>query len=186
MTTILSPSTLRLAVNFVLFQLAWFAAIIGGAGGWSWQAALPAVIVCLLHLGLNRRMWRQEGVTILGITLLGLIVETGFISLNALTYAGSEAGTFLPPVWILALWLAFGTLPNGSLAWLKGRMVLQIILGAILGPLSYGAGVRLGAALFGEPVWVSLGVIGIGWGLAMPVMFRLATRRAAASQSLAP
>ena len=173
-------STLRVVVNVVLFQLAWFAAIIGGASGWSWVAGLPAVVVGLLHLGLNRGMWRGEAWLITGVTALGLVIETAFISLGALHYAGSTAGAVVPPLWILALWLAFGTLPNGSLAWLKGRIVLQIALGAVLGPLSYVAGVRLGAATLGSPEWVSIGVIAIGWGLAMPMMFRLARRPGAA------
>jgi len=173
-------------LNFTLFQLAWFAAITGGAAGYDGLAALPAVAVCLLHLGLNRLSWRGEAWLVLGVTLLGLIVETAFINLGALHYAGSEAGAMLPPLWILALWLAFGTLPNGSLHWLKGKALLQIILGAVLGPLSYVAGVRLGAATLGEPEWLSIGVIAIGWGLAMPIMFRLAKRLEAGLQSSAP
>jgi hypothetical protein len=181
-----SPTTLRAVVNFVLFQLAWFAAILGGASGTDRLAALPAVAVIMLHLGLNRRTWRGELWLIVGVTLLGLIVETAFISLGALHYAGSEAGVVLPPLWILALWLAFGTLPNGSLQWLKGKMLLQMVLGAALGPLSYVAGVRLGAASLGEPEWLSITTIAIGWGLAMPVMFRLAKRLEAALQSPAP
>jgi len=177
-----SSSILRAVLNFALFQLAWFAAIIGGASGWPWLAALPAVAVVLLHLGLNRSTWRKEVWLIMSVTLLGLIVETIFISLGALHYAGSAAGVILPPLWILALWLAFGTLPNGSLRWLQGRMVLQIMLGAVLGPLSYVAGVRLGAATLGAPEWVSIGVIAVSWGLAMPIMFKLAKHPEAALQ----
>jgi hypothetical protein len=177
-----TSSTLRMVANFMLFQLAWFAAIIGGASGWSWRAALPAVAVVLLHLGLNRSIWRKEVWLIVSVTLLGLIIETIFISLGALHYAGREAGVVMPPLWILALWLAFGTLPNGSLRWLQGRMVLQIVLGAVLGPLSYVAGVRLGAATLGVPEWVSIGVIAVGWGLAMPIMFKLAKHPKAALQ----
>jgi len=179
-------SAIKSLLNFILFQLAWFAAIIGGAAGYDGLAALPAVIVVMLHLGLNRSLWRGELWLIAGVTLLGLIVETAFISLGALHYAGSEAGAMLPPLWILALWLAFGTLPNGSLHWLKGKTLLQIGLGAALGPLSYVAGVRLGAATLGEPEWLSIIVIGIGWGLAMPIMFRLAKRLEAGLQSSAP
>ncbi len=181
-----SPATLHAVVNFALFQLAWFAAIMGGASGYGGLAGLPAVAVVMLHLGLNRLSWRGEAWLILGVTLLGLVVETAFITLGALHYAGSDTGAMLPPLWISALWLAFGTLPNGSLHWLKGKMLLQIGLGAVLGPLSYVAGVRLGAAVMGEPEWLSIGVIATGWGLAMPIMFRLARRRGEALQSPAP
>ena len=186
MTALLSRPLLRVAANLVLFQLAWFAAIMGGASGYGAFAALPAAVVALLHLGLNRSIWRREIWLILGVTLLGLLVETGFIRLGALQYIGIEAGTILPPLWIVALWLAFGTLPNGSLHWLKGRSLLQLILGAVLGPLSYLAGVRLGAATLGEPEGLSIAVIAVGWGLAMPIMFHLAKRLEAVSRSPAP
>jgi hypothetical protein len=181
-----SHPLLGVVANFVLFQLAWFAAILGGASGYGGIAALPAVVVALLHLGLHRSRWRGEGLLILGATLVGFLIETGFIGFGALHYAGQAIDALLAPVWILALWLAFGTLPNGSLNWLKGRMVLQIILGAVLGPLSYLGGVRLGAATLGMPEWLSLAVIALGWGLAMPILFRLAKCLGAASQSPAP
>ena len=109
-------------------------------------------------------------------TALGVIVEAAFIALGALHYTGSSDNAVLPPIWIIALWFAFGTLPHGSLGWLSGRIWLQLLLGAVFGPLSYLGGVRLGAANMGEPIVIPLAVIGCGWALAMALIFKMADR----------
>ena len=162
--------------NFLLFQIAWFAAISGGANGWPLLGSIPALIVVAIHLGLNRDHFRREAVLIVAITLLGVVIETTFISLGALHYAGTNAGAAVPPVWIVALWLAFGTLPHGSLSWLSGRMWPQLFLGAVFGPLSYVGGVKLGAATMPVPITVPVMIISAGWALAMVVMFQLADK----------
>jgi hypothetical protein len=162
--------------NFILFQLAWFAAIIGGARGWPILGALPAIVVVAIHLGSNLPQLKREAILVFGVTALGVIVETAFIAFGALHYARTNDNTALPPIWIIALWFAFGTSPHGSLRWLSGRIWYQPFLGAVFGPLSYLAGVRLGAATMGEPIVVSLAVIGCGWGLAMVFIFKMADR----------
>lgn len=149
---------------------------IGGASGWAMLGSIPAIIVVAIHLGLNRdQLWR-EVLLIVAITLLGVIVETGFVSLGALHYSRTRADTVLPPIWIIALWFGFGTLPHGSLGWLSGRIWLQLFLDGVLGPSSYFGGVRLGAATMPGPMVDSLVIIGIGWELAMVSMFQVADR----------
>ncbi len=162
--------------NFILFQIAWFGAIIGGASGLPLLGSIPAILVVAIHLGVNRNKLVREALFVVGITLLGVIVETGFISLGALHYSGTSADATLPPVWIVALWFAFGTLPHGSLGWLSGRLWLQLFLGAIFGPLSYVGGVRLGAATMPEPMIDSIIIIGLGWALAMVLIFKFADK----------
>ena len=160
--------------NFLLFQIAWFAAIVGGASGWPFLGSVPALVVVAIHLFMNRNELAREAVLIFGVTLLGVIIETSFVSLGALHYAGTSA--VLPPIWILALWFAFGTLPHGSLSWLSKRVWLQIFLGAVFGPLSYVGGVKLGAATMPVPMLGSIIIISVGWALAMVVMFQMADR----------
>ena len=162
--------------NFILFQMAWFAAIVGGASGWPVLGSVPALVVVAIHLWMNRDYLRREALLIVGITLLGVMVESGFVYLGALHYAGTRAVTVLPPNWIIALWFAFGTLPRGSLSWLSGRLLLQMFLGAVFGPLSYVGGVKLGAATLPEPMLGSLVIISVGWALAMVLMFQVADR----------
>ncbi|NBR12452.1 MAG: DUF2878 domain-containing protein, partial [Alphaproteobacteria bacterium] len=77
-----------------------------------------------------------------------------------------------PPLWILALWLAFATLPDGALSWLEGRTILQIIFGAVGGPLSYLAGEKLGAAELHGSFAYAMAVLAFAWAVATPLCFR--------------
>lgn len=161
-------------MNFVLFQAAWFAAILGGAQGLIWAGPVAAGVAVAVHLVIFRHSVIREAVIIGGVTLLGLAMETLFIQAGGLAYAGSTAGQVLPPVWIIALWAAFGTLPSVSFAWLKGRFPLQAVLGAVAGPLTYYAGAKMGAASLGAPLPVALVILAAGWALAMPACFVVA------------
>ena len=173
----------RAIANFILFQLAWFAAVVGGARGWPILGVLPAIVVVAVHLGSNLAQVKHEITLVLGVTTLGVIFETAFIALGTLRYARPDYNAALPPIWIIALWFAFGTLPNGSLKWLSGRILPQLLLGAVFGPLSYLGGVRLGAANLGEPIVTSLAIIGFGWALAMALIFQMADRLRSAKKA---
>ncbi len=159
--------------NFVAFELAWLAAVSGGASGRGWTGSLPALAVVVVHLLTVRQGWVKEAQLIAAVTVLGFVVETGFINAQLIDYAGS-AGSAFPPLWIVALWFGFGTLPNASLAWLKGRWFLQSMLGLIAGPLTYWGGVKLGAASLPEASGSALFFLGLAWALAMPAIFLLA------------
>ena len=161
-------------VNFLGFELAWLAAIYGGASGWAWLGSLPALVVVSVHLVWSGGLWMREAMLIIAVAVLGIAIETGFMASNLLLYEGTVPGQVLPPVWIMALWLAFGTLPTASLGWLRGRWGLQALLGFIAGPLSYWGGVKMGAATIPAETTGALFWIGLAWALAMPAIFLLA------------
>ena len=75
---------IKAITNFILFQLAWFAAVIGGARGWPILGVLPAIVVVAIHLGSNLAQVKQEIMLVLGVTALGAIFETAFIALGTL------------------------------------------------------------------------------------------------------
>jgi hypothetical protein len=159
--------------NFLAFEAAWFAAVTGGAAGRGALMSLAVVAVVAVHLFLNRVRLRSELWLILAVTLFGVLLEAGFMGAGLIRYAGTLEGQALPPIWIVALWFGFGTLPNASLAWLKGRWKTQAILGAAAGPLTYWTGVKLGAATMPDG-WGALFAIGLAWALALPAIFLMA------------
>ena len=73
------------------------------------------------------------------------------------------------------MWALFSTTLNVSMAWLKNRLVLASVMGAVFGPLSYLAGQRLGAIelLDTRSAIVALAMI---WALVMPVLTYAAAR----------
>ena len=165
---------LAIIANFALFQGAWFAAILGGATGQEFLGCLPALGAVILYLFLNKRRFGREVALLVGIGLLGAVFETALIAAGWIAYTGRAPDSILPPIWIFALWLAFATLPQGSLQWLRGRPWLQGALGAASGPLSYLAGVKLGAATLPDPPTTAILAIGVGWAIVLPLIFRLA------------
>jgi hypothetical protein len=160
--------------NFLAFEAAWFAAVTGGAAGRGALMSLTVVLVVAIHLFLNRARLRGEIQLILAVTVFGVLLEAGFMAAGLISYAGTAEGQVLPPVWIAALWFGFATLPNASLAWLKGRWATQALLGALAGPLTYWTGVKLGAASLPDPAQGALLAIALAWALALPVIFLLA------------
>lgn len=159
--------------QFLAFDAAWFSAVAGGAGGWGWLGALPALAVLALHLVVSRAFLWQEMKLVLAVTLLGVLLESGMMGAGLIRYAGTDEGQVLPPVWIWALWLGFATIPNGSLTWIRGRVVLQMLFGALFGPLAYWTGAKMGAAVLPDPT-MSLIAIGLIWMLAFPTIMLLA------------
>jgi hypothetical protein len=90
------------------------------------------------------------------------------------------------PPWITALWIGFATLPRFSLAWLRGKPWLAALLGGVAGPLSYLAGVRLGAVAVGAHPLLTFGVLAAEYALVTPLLLLLAPRSEAGQDRREP
>lgn len=174
--------SIRPALLFLLFQAAWFAAVLGAARGeplWGPAAALALAVahLALLPGGLGAR-GRELGFLaaagLLGGLLDGLVARTG-----AVTFASPGPTPLLAPLWVMSLWVGFATTlaPGvGMLAGFAGRPVAQALLGAIGGPVAYAGGARLGAAVIDpDPVRFAL-PLAIAWALAVPALFFARTK----------
>lgn len=89
--------------DFVLFQIAWFAAVLGGAMGLGFAASCPAVALAGYHLVQNHKRIERELGLLAAIVLVGLLAENILIHFGAILYTGMKPGDVLPPVWIGAL-----------------------------------------------------------------------------------
>lgn len=150
------PSTAGKMVNFVVFQAVWFICVYGAADARPWIGPVAAAALLPINLffcprpAAELRLWAVAG-------LLGLLLDTalhssGWIGFPAAASPGGDAALppegaalRLAPVWIVTLWVAFGSLLNSSLTWLRGRPLLTVLLSAIGGPLSFWSGTRIGA-----------------------------------------
>jgi hypothetical protein len=73
-------------------------------------------------------------------------------------------------MWVL--WVLVATTINGSLFWLRGRPILGAVLGGICGPMSYEAGIEMGAGAWGPGgQTVGLILVGVVWAIAIPLFF---------------
>jgi hypothetical protein len=157
--------------NFVFFQAGWFACIIGAAN----EQVLWPVIACLLYLALH--IWRSEHSNaelklILKAVIFGVSADSLIANLGYLHFQDAWPSPYLSPFWMWTLWALVASTISSSLFWLRGKPLLGAVLGAIAGPLSYEAGIRMGAGSWG--VHGQLGgliYLGIVWGVAIPLFF---------------
>ena len=128
--------------NFLAYQCAWFAVILGAAHGMPQAGAAVAVLVAAVHLALRRE--RVELQLIAAAFMAGVVVDTVSVISGQVHFASAWPPSW-SPFWMLSLWIAFATTLNHSLRWLMTRPLAAAVAGAIGGPLAYLAGARLGA-----------------------------------------
>jgi len=169
-----APSRIRVLANAVVFEAAWFACILGVANGHPSWGTLPVVAAVAWHVAISDRP-QAELVLAALLCAIGLVVESIMACLDNVAYASGQPVRWLAPYWIVALWGELAIALNVTLRWLKGRPLLAAVLGALLGPLSFAAGVRLGAAHFLDRP-AALGAIALQWALSMPLVMALSNR----------
>jgi hypothetical protein len=157
-------------VNFVGFQVAWFAAVFGAAKGAFWMGPVAVLLWLAIHIRLSDRPGLEIQIAVAGL-FLGLWLDSTLIALDVYTPGGLIASWPLTPPWMLALWINFGTLLNASLAWLKRRYLLGAFLGFLGGPAAYYSGHRMGALTFQTPVIRNMCFLGLSWAVAVPLLF---------------
>lgn len=167
-------STLTVVINAFLFQVAWFAAVLGAAGGLPWLGVVAVAAVAGMHLA-RARMPGRELALLLAATAMGAVFETFLVRAGLLQFEGGAVLAGTAPVWMVALWSNFATTLNVSLRLLRTRLLAATLLGAIGAPLAYYAGSKLGAVRMPD-VNSALVAIAIGWALLTPLLF-LAARR---------
>lgn len=168
----------RVVGNFVLFQLLWFAAVLGAAQGASWWA-LPVLIAMLAWTPITgASLLADLRLLIIGVAI-GLVFEIAFIASGAIAYQ-AQWSNWAPPVWIIALWAGFAISFNHSMAWLCQRPGLACVFGGTGAVLSLLAGLRLGAAEALMPSWQVALIYGLSWAVLVPALGLLARQRPAA------
>ena len=165
---------MALLVNFIGFQVGWFACVLGAANDKELLGMIIALGVIIYHV-INQGDSRKELKLVLVAVAIGLFWETWVLSLNILHYPSHPEASFWAPHWLIMMWALFATTINLSMGWLKGRWVLAVFMGAIFGPLAFVAGEKLGAVVFLDST-LSMITLAIGWGLLMPLLLWIAER----------
>ncbi len=167
-------SAITIIINVLLFQLAWFAGVLGAARDQPWIGVVAAAIVVAWHLA--RAVRPQRELALIGLALLlGAGFETLLVHSGWLNY---DSGIVVPgaaPVWMVALWANFASTLNVSLRALHGKPLIAALLGVIGAPVSYYAGGTLGALEF-VAMGPALAAIAAGWLVLTPLLFAAARR----------
>lgn len=158
-------------LNFILFQVAWFACVAGAAAGKPFLGVVVTFFVLLWHL-YQAKQYKIELKLILSVLITGATFDQMMLSFHFIEYAHHGWGNSVVPVWILALWLGFATTLNASLAWMQGKAIVAVLFGAVGGPLAYLGAQKLGAVVL--PGFTSYIVLSIGWAVLTPCFLIIA------------
>lgn len=160
--------------NLLLFQIGWLGCVLAGANQLPWLGTTIALLIVASHV-INAADSRKESALILitaciGATWDSLLVYGGFLQYPSGTLVEGTA-----PHWIVAMWMLFATTFNVSLKWLKQRLALAAVLGAVSGPAAYFAGHKLGGVQFPDTA-MALAVLACGWALLLPLLMSISNR----------
>lgn len=167
--------TAKLAKIVMLSQVSWFACVLGAAAQHPWIGPTVVAGTLAFNMVVSRQPLDVLKLALFG-AFLGLTVEMLLIATGFVSYAAPGYPPNLPPFWLIAMWVAFSTLPNTAFVYLHGRIMLQTLFGLIGAPLAYFAGERLGAMWFAGPPILALIAIGLSWAVAFPTLMFAAQR----------
>jgi hypothetical protein len=170
-------------IYVVLGQAGWFACVESAAHGAPWIGTLFVVALLAAHLCIVVRPG-EEFKLVLAVVVIGALWESALVRAGLLAYPSGTILRGTAPYWIPALWALFAAQLNTSYRWLKPRLVLASLFGAIAGPLSFRAGVALGALRFVQPLAAVL-ALAIGWAVLLPMILVISRRWDGVSQRAA-
>jgi len=165
---------MTVATNFILYQVGWFACVLGAARGLPWVGVAVSAAVVAWHLARAPRARPELALVALGM-LTGAIFDTLLARSGWLHFETGMVVDRTAPYWMLALWAGFATTLNVSLRWLRSSPALAVLLGALGGPAAYYAGAKLGAVEF-DNLAAALVAIGVGWAIVTPLLVGAARR----------
>jgi hypothetical protein len=152
-------------ISFVLFQICWFASVLGAAHGYP---SMGPGVVALSSLQVLLRAQPGQELKFAALALvLGIACDALLMSLHAVAFPLHE---HLPPLWMAGLWANLAFTFSGCLGWLRGKFVLGALFGALGGPLCYVGGARMGALVLDTSNVSALIAIAVVWASAIPLL----------------
>lgn len=164
----------QIIINFILFQIGWFACVLGAAKQTPWLGVITVLLVVLWHLSQAKNA--QPELILLAIAIvIGAAFDQIMLSSNLISYQAHGWSNALTPAWILALWAEFVTILNVSLKWMRKKWLVATLFGAIGGPMAYIAAEKLGAVTLNN-LPASYIALGFGWAIITPLLLVLSEK----------
>ena len=165
-----APSTTRVIAYAVLWQIAWFAAVMPAGKGLPWVGVLAAIPV--LVLGAWGR-W-QSALALCAVALpIGIVVDAALGLSGVARFPGGLLDGRLSTPWMWLLWLQLALALDLCLSWLRKAWWLPLVFGAVGGALAYRAGVAFGAMEAPAGIPALLLCTALAYLIAMPLLLRL-------------
>ena len=126
----------KFLTNALVFQAVWFICVLGN----NVYAAISVMILVCIHKSLFN-ISSKDWVVLLAFSITGYLGDS--IIAKLLNFQYSNDLPFIGPLWLLGLWVAFSTTLNHSMKWIFKTPYHAILIGLLLVPLSYLAGINL-------------------------------------------
>ena len=162
-------------INYALYQIGWFACVLGAASHRPWTGCLIALILVGMHLALSVERSLEVRLVVLA-AAIGAVVEMIQIAAGTYRFTSGTVIHALPPPWLLTMWAQFATTFRYSLRPIITRPARAALFGAAGGPLAFLAGERLGAVTLLPPLTHGLLRLSLSWAVAL-VIFSAVVRQ---------
>jgi Protein of unknown function (DUF2878) len=162
-------------INYAIYQIGWFACVIGAASQRPWTGLAIATSLIGMHLVLSEERFIEVRLVALAVTV-GAVVEVIQIAAGTYRFTSGTLADALPPPWLLAMWAQFATTFRFSMRGVITRPVPAVLFGAAGGPIAFLAGEGLGAVTLLPPLGYGLLRLSITWAIALAV-FSVVVRR---------
>ena len=160
--------------NVVAFKIGWLSSVLGAANGMPLLG--PAVVLAVVALHLFCVTDRAGELLLVLLTgAVGAAWDSFMVSAGWLSYPTGNVVAGLAPYWIVAMWMLFATTLNVAFRWLRSRLLLASVMGAVFGPLSYFAGAKAGAVVIHD-YGAAMTALALAWAVLMPALLLLARR----------
>jgi hypothetical protein len=174
-------------VNFLLYQIGWFACVLGAASGLQWLGISIALGLLGIHLCLAVDRILQIKLALIA-AFIGIIIDSAQLWAGVFSFPHGGVVDPLPPPFMTVLWMQFATTFRYSMSWLSGRYALAACFGFLGAPLAFLAGEQFGAIQFLSPRLEHFSMLACLWSCAVPLLVfiadRFADRSAAAARYL--
>ncbi|WP_448211716.1 DUF2878 domain-containing protein [Colwellia sp. MEBiC06753] len=154
-------------INALCFNLAWLGLILFG------NSVIPLVFIWLSWHIWQCQHPRQELTLMLVVTTIGTVIDSALMHAGVFDFA--EGGAIIP-LWLIIIWLSFSATLQHSLKFLNTNKLFPYLVGALIVPLSYLAGERLGAVSFLYGTTQTLIILACLWFLLLPFLMSLNKR----------
>lgn len=165
-----TPSLARNLSYGVVWQLAWFAAVIYAGKGQPW-VGLVATIPVVLIAGWGR--WPRALFLIAVSIAVGVATDAVLGLSGAANFPGGLLDGHLSPPWMWMLWIHLGLALDLCLAWLRLRWWLPVLFGALGAPGAYLGGVAFAALTAPAGSLILAVAVGLAYAIALPLLVRL-------------
>lgn len=156
----------RTMISTVLFYAGWWACAGGARFGYFWIGPVFTPPLIALHAYLSP-LPKGELAFCGFLALFGFIFDSTLIQLNLFTIEPPQP---YAPFWLICMWVLMGMTFEGMQT-LRRRPWLNMLIGGLLGPLSYLWSESFHILSYRRPIWLALLVHAVIWAILTPVLF---------------